>query len=217
MQDLSPATRSRPEVLADAAIHLIATEGLRALTHRAVDRYAELPQGSTSYYAPTRAALLELVARRLAERSLGDLRWLLDVLVSASPDIDHEARVYQIATMLAAFVTRLVERSDDMRARYALVVDFIDREPLRGILTSRSPLLGETLDLARSSLARFGVAATERHVQDLVILTDSIVFSMTVRAGSDGISVDPLGILTAFLRGLPAADLASEPPSSSGR
>lgn len=102
-----------------------------------------------------------------------------------------------------------------MRARYALVVDFIDREPLRGILTSRSPLLGETLDLAASSLRRLGVEATPKQVQDLIILTDSVVFSMTVRVGSEGLNVDPVGIFTAYLRGLSALDLAGRPSLAS--
>lgn len=208
MQDQSNEQRTRVETLSDAAIHLIATEGLRALTHRAVDRCAGLPQGSTSYYAPTRAALLELVARRLTERSLGDLRWLFSLLTSTVSVDDGEAQIDQVAGLLAAYAHRLVARSDDMRTRYALVVDFIDREPLRGILTSRSPLLAETLDLATSSLAGLGIPATGEDVQNLVILTDSVVFSMTVRAGSDGLQVDPEGIFATYLRGLRARHLS---------
>jgi len=52
-------------VIADAAISVIAAEGMRGLTHRAVDRAAGLPVGSTSYYARTRAALLELTIARI--------------------------------------------------------------------------------------------------------------------------------------------------------
>jgi hypothetical protein len=42
----------------DAAIELLGTEGLRALTHVRVDLRAGLPKGSTSNYFRTRAALL---------------------------------------------------------------------------------------------------------------------------------------------------------------
>ncbi|WFR73994.1 TetR family transcriptional regulator [Prescottella defluvii] len=42
----------RTALIADAAVTLIAQQGLRALTHRAVDRAAGIPEGSTSYYAP---------------------------------------------------------------------------------------------------------------------------------------------------------------------
>ncbi|WP_410644132.1 TetR/AcrR family transcriptional regulator [Amycolatopsis sp. lyj-346] len=55
----------RVDVIADAAIEVIAAEGMRGLTHRAVDRAAGLPVGSTSYYARTRAALLELTIARI--------------------------------------------------------------------------------------------------------------------------------------------------------
>ncbi|MGW3963194.1 TetR/AcrR family transcriptional regulator [Amycolatopsis sp. NPDC005003] len=55
----------RVEVIGDAAIAVIAAEGMRGLTHRAVDRAAGLPVGSTSYYARTRAALLELTIARI--------------------------------------------------------------------------------------------------------------------------------------------------------
>lgn len=59
---------SRAQLIADTAIGLLATRGLRGLTHRAVDEAAGLPQGSTSNHARTRAALLETTVRRLAVR-----------------------------------------------------------------------------------------------------------------------------------------------------
>jgi len=54
----------------DAAIELLGTEGLRALTHARVDSRAGLPMGSTSNYFRTRAALLTGVADRVLEREL---------------------------------------------------------------------------------------------------------------------------------------------------
>ncbi len=197
-------TRTRPQVIADAAVHLIATEGLRALTHRAVDTAAGLPQGSTSYYAQTRAALLELVAHRLAERSLADLRTLFGALAAAQPESDPRAQDEQLTELLAAFAGRLVDRSDDMRARYALVVDFVDREPLRGILTSRSPLLGEGLTIAQGAFSRLGFDLTSSQLQDLFVLVDSLVFAMTVRGGAEPLGFDPSAIIAAHLRGVRA-------------
>ncbi len=49
---------SNRERALDAAIDLLGTEGLRALTHARVDDRAGLPKGSTSNYFRTRAALL---------------------------------------------------------------------------------------------------------------------------------------------------------------
>ena len=58
--------RPRP----DAAIDLLGTEGLRALTHVRVDERARLPRGSTSNYFRTRAALLNGVVERIVEREM---------------------------------------------------------------------------------------------------------------------------------------------------
>ena len=54
----------------DAAISLLGTEGLRALTHRRIDQKAQLPPGSTSNYFRTRDALLTGVADSILEREL---------------------------------------------------------------------------------------------------------------------------------------------------
>lgn len=59
---------SRRTEIADATIKTLAAEGMRGLTHRAVDRTAGLPEGSTSYYFRTRSALLEAVVDRFLER-----------------------------------------------------------------------------------------------------------------------------------------------------
>ncbi|MFK4089798.1 TetR/AcrR family transcriptional regulator [Kribbella sp. NPDC020789] len=61
----SPRTRAL-----QAAVELLGTEGLRALTHARVDDRAGLPKGSTSNYFRTRAALLTGVSDWLAEADL---------------------------------------------------------------------------------------------------------------------------------------------------
>ncbi|SKC35116.1 TetR/AcrR family transcriptional regulator [Krasilnikoviella flava] len=57
----------------DAAVDLLGTEGLRALTHGRVDERAGLPRGSTSNYFRTRTALLAGVSDELAARDLAAL------------------------------------------------------------------------------------------------------------------------------------------------
>ena len=59
--------------MCDAAIQLLANEGAKGLSHPKVDRYAEVPNGSTSFYFRTRSALLRATAQRLAELDLSDL------------------------------------------------------------------------------------------------------------------------------------------------
>ncbi|MEY9933198.1 AcrR family transcriptional regulator [Catenulispora sp. GP43] len=66
--------RDRRALLADAAIDLLAEEGMRALTHRAVDTRAALPLGTTSAYFRTRQALLTAIVKRLSDLDREDLR-----------------------------------------------------------------------------------------------------------------------------------------------
>ena len=64
---------SRRALIADAAISTLARDGMRGLTHRAVDRTAGLPEGSASYYFRTRQALLQAAVERLAELTTTDM------------------------------------------------------------------------------------------------------------------------------------------------
>jgi DNA-binding transcriptional regulator YbjK len=65
----APVTPTRTRAL-DAAIDLLATEGMRALTHGRIDQRAGIPRGSTSNYFRTRSALLGGVVRAIVEREL---------------------------------------------------------------------------------------------------------------------------------------------------
>ncbi|MEO9330254.1 TetR/AcrR family transcriptional regulator [Gordonia aurantiaca] len=58
----------RRRALADAGIAVLAAEGARGLTHRAVDRVAGVPPGTTTNYFRTRAALLKGLVERIGER-----------------------------------------------------------------------------------------------------------------------------------------------------
>src|SRR6201994_5031819 len=66
----TPGGRTRQ--VGDAAIAVLAEHGARGLTHRAVDRAAGLPPGTTSNYARTRGALLRLTLGRIAELDAAD-------------------------------------------------------------------------------------------------------------------------------------------------
>lgn len=63
----------RRRQLCDAAIHLLAADGIKGVTHRKVDRHAGVPDGTTSFYFRTRSALLYAVAARIAELDLAEL------------------------------------------------------------------------------------------------------------------------------------------------
>src|SRR5690349_22073388 len=56
----------RTEIL-DAALRVLAEQGMRGLTHRAVDAAAGIAPGSTSYYFRSRSALITGCVTRLVE------------------------------------------------------------------------------------------------------------------------------------------------------
>lgn len=58
----------RRSALADAGIRVLAEEGARGLTHRAVDTAAGTPRGTTSNYFPTRIDLISALVERIGQR-----------------------------------------------------------------------------------------------------------------------------------------------------
>lgn len=71
-----PQRGNRRELLAEAAIEVLAREGGRGLTHRAIDRQAVVPEGTTKNYYPTRSALFQAAAQHLADQHTAALREL---------------------------------------------------------------------------------------------------------------------------------------------
>jgi DNA-binding transcriptional regulator YbjK len=68
-----PDPEQRRLGLCDAAIKLLADEGIKGLTHRKVDRAAGVPDGTTSFNFRTLSALMHAVAMRIAALDLEEL------------------------------------------------------------------------------------------------------------------------------------------------
>ncbi|MEV5593753.1 TetR/AcrR family transcriptional regulator [Streptomyces sp. NPDC052496] len=169
----TPAPRDGADVprhvrIADAALSLLAARGLRGLTHRAVDEAAGLPQGSTSNLARTRAALLETVVRRLAEREAAVLMPPeLPEAVSGGGDALAEA----LALALHRSLTRHREL---VVARYELALEATRRPELRTFYDRtgqqfRGPLV--------AMLTAAGSASPERHALNTIAWCDGVLFS----------------------------------------
>ena len=62
----------RRRLLVDAAISVLADEGARGLTHRAVDAAAGVPTGTASNYFRSRADLIAAIFTRISERLTPD-------------------------------------------------------------------------------------------------------------------------------------------------
>ncbi|MCK0113262.1 TetR family transcriptional regulator [Ornithinimicrobium sp. F0845] len=116
-------TTRRERALA-AAIELLGTQGLSALTHRRIDARAELPPGSTSNYFRTRDALLTGVADAILEKDLASVGpaltpasadELLDALVALLDRTTRDQRVLTTARLVL-----FMEASHDPVLREAL-------------------------------------------------------------------------------------------------
>jgi AcrR family transcriptional regulator len=99
----------------DAAVELVGTQGIRALTHARVDAHAGLPRGSTSNHFRTRAALLSGVSEWIAEQETRDLGATLG---RPFDDLDGFIDLFSagIELLTGPFAVRT-------RARYALFLE----------------------------------------------------------------------------------------------
>lgn len=113
------STTDRRAALVDAAIDVIATRGIRALTHRALDTALDLPGGSASYYFRTKRALIEAIADRITTRSRDDFT---AAELAPSAPIDPEATAQAIASWLDRL---LVERRNHLVVRHALIIELL--------------------------------------------------------------------------------------------
>ncbi|GII94004.1 TetR/AcrR family transcriptional regulator [Sinosporangium siamense] len=95
---MPPPNPQRRDHLADAAIAVLAEQGSRGLTHRAVDTAATVPAGTTSRYFRTRDALLNGVIERITHR-LGEHVDSYTVRPISPADLE-EALVAVMTTML---------------------------------------------------------------------------------------------------------------------
>ncbi|GAA5123598.1 TetR family transcriptional regulator C-terminal domain-containing protein [Alloalcanivorax gelatiniphagus] len=109
---LSPRRR---EILT-AATTVLARQGNRGLTHRAVDREAGIPEGSSSAYFRTRDALLGALGDFVADRLAADVEALGSRLAGCPGD--HERAVAEVSGLFA----RWLEEPELLTARLELTV-----------------------------------------------------------------------------------------------
>ena len=112
------ATRERA---LEAAVELLGTDGVRALSHARVDERAGLPAGSTSNWFRTRRALLAGIIDWMAEQERADL----------APSLREQATPETITEGLCAFLLMQTGPfAARTRARYALWLELADDDEL---------------------------------------------------------------------------------------
>ncbi len=130
-EELSPRRR---EILA-AATTVLAQQGNRGLTHRAVDRQAGLSEGSSSAYFRTREALLRALGDFVADQLAADVDALGRRLASCPGD--HQRAVREVSRLFS----RWLGQPDLLAARLELTV-----------AATRDPVLAERFRIWRDDL-----------------------------------------------------------------
>jgi len=167
--------RSRADIVGDTAIAVLAAQGARGLTHRAVDRAAGLPPGSTSNHARTREALLTCALKRITELEAAD-----------AADAAHTAAAARDPAALAAPIAAILHRGlgrgrTRLLARYELALEATRRPALRALYDaaaqpSRAPVA--------AMLAAAGSAEPQRHAKILIAWCEGVQFDALAGAGS---------------------------------
>ncbi|MGV9972089.1 TetR/AcrR family transcriptional regulator [Nocardia beijingensis] len=119
----------RRQALLDASIEVLAREGARGLTFRAVDQEAGMPAGTASNYFPNRDALLVQVGNRYYERLI------------PSDETMARSRGPQTRESMIELMTEVVDRVFHFRTGYLAILELrleaTRRPELQALLTER--------------------------------------------------------------------------------
>ncbi|GAB0101997.1 TetR/AcrR family transcriptional regulator [Nocardia sp. JMUB6875] len=125
--------RTNPErrnALIDAAIEVLARDGARGLTFRAVDKEAGVPAGTASNYFPNRDELLLQAGHRYYER-----------LQPSAETMDHLFTGPRTRETIAELMRETVGRITDFRTGYLALLELrleaARRPELQAVLTER--------------------------------------------------------------------------------
>lgn len=171
-----------------AAVELLGSGGMRALTHGRVDAAAGLPKGSTSNHFRTRAALLDGVLVWMLDQQLGE--------VGPAEEVDTVDELVDLVTTLFAHMTGPARKVT--AARMALIVEAAHDPRLRIALSAgRRTVIDELVP----TLERLGAKDPQLAGQTLAVCIQGLFLQEL--AGID--QVDPRPVLDLVVRAAVAA------------
>ena len=164
-------------MIADTAIAVLEADGGRGLTHRAVDRRAGLPEGSTSNYFPTRESLLTAALHRVVEHERPAVE-ALEALVPGGPYEPPHA-----AELLANFVEAMLEpgRAGVNAARFELELEARRRPEFQRALNR---VRREYLAITERLLPSAGCSRPHDHAPQLLVLLDGLMLNQLFEPAS---------------------------------
>jgi DNA-binding transcriptional regulator YbjK len=173
---------SRRALIADAAISTLARDGMRGLTHRAVDRTAGLPEGSASYYFRTRQALLQAAVERLAELTTTDMLASAALVDSAAVSPPPGQELSAFGALTAALVESwLTAGRERQLARYELSLEATRRPELRQTLVTTGAAIRAVI---AGRFAAAGVPEPAQRAADFAAFIDGLLFDQIAGAGN---------------------------------
>lgn len=180
----------RRRALTDAALSLLADEGARGLTHRAVDARAKVPTGTTSNYFKTRGDLLQGLVARIGERLAPDPE-VLARLGRRKPS----RRLY--ADYLRDIVRRLTREEDVTLALFELRLEAARRPEVEELIGAwlRAGFAG---DIAFNAAA--GLPGGAHEIALLHYAIDGLVLDRLTTSIDAGTSTDR--VIDALVAGL---------------
>lgn len=120
----------RRQALIDAAIELLAREGARGLTFRAVDAEAGVPTGTASNYFANRDDLFTQVGGRIYERLLPDEATIARTREGVQDQARYAELMHEVVDRVSAF-------NSGYLALLELRLESTRRPELRAVLTKR--------------------------------------------------------------------------------
>ena len=176
--------KRKTEIL-DAALRIIARDGLSALTMRALASEAGIPLGATTYYFPSKSALITEAFQLHAARET-------DRVIAAMRKLSPERSAHQLADELAKFlISGLTDHRSQLIAEYELLIG-ATREPNLAALsrTWHVPMRQELSDAA----ARLGSLKP--------VVDAQVLLGLLAGLEVDHLSVEPSAIDKAAIRSI---------------
>jgi DNA-binding transcriptional regulator YbjK len=118
----------RRQELLEATLTVLAENGTRGVTHRAVSQAAGASLGLTRYWFASREQLLEAALRYLVERDVSAITTAIETVVAEAPREEIPSRVAVV------FAAELALHRVRALARYELFLEAARRPPLRDAL-----------------------------------------------------------------------------------
>lgn len=166
MPETPRTSTPRRRAILEAAQAVVAEQGLRGLTHRAVDRAAGLPEGSTSAYLRTRKALQLALAEHVVGQHATDVEALSTRLSECQGD------PLRAVELTGDLFRRWLRDRDRLVARLELTLESVRDEELSALLATARKQLVETVDQA---LATAGKVHDETRAETVVAALDGVL------------------------------------------